>query len=135
MTFVGSAITSLVCLAFFFINYASMTLLMKCIKYLTLLKILIPIIVAVILLVVAHNFSNLGITTHSFYALWLSWNVANRSLLAVLFCVYWFSNTCYFCRLCAKSLNEIFLWQFCSLCFLYYNLFGFTIGLHCGCTT
>lgn len=66
MTFVGSAITSLVCLAFFFINYASMTLLMKCIKYLTLLKILVPIIVAVILLVVAHNFSNLGITTHSF---------------------------------------------------------------------
>ncbi len=66
LTTTGSAITSLVCLTFFIINYASMLVLMKLIKYLTLLKILVPIFVAVVLFIFAHNFSNLGFGNHAF---------------------------------------------------------------------
>lgn len=57
---IGTLTISAVCLIFFIINYMSMSLLMKLIKYLTLFKILIPIVVAGAILFVAHHFSNLG---------------------------------------------------------------------------
>lgn len=66
LTTAGSAITSLVCLSFFAINYASMLLLMRLIKYLTLLKILVPVFVAIVLFIFAHNFKNLGLSEHAF---------------------------------------------------------------------
>ncbi|MDD3265873.1 MAG: APC family permease [Burkholderiales bacterium] len=64
LSWIGTMLTSFICIIFFILNYLSLAVVMKFIKYLTLIKILIPIFVAAIFLLIAHNFGNIGISSN-----------------------------------------------------------------------
>lgn len=63
---IGLIAVSMICIIFFIINYVSFQLLMRWIKYLTVAKILVPVIVVIVFLAKIHHFNNLGIFEHSF---------------------------------------------------------------------
>lgn len=62
----GLIYVSFICIVFFVINYVSFQLLMRWIKYLTVAKILVPVIVVIVFLAKVHHFNNLGIFNHGF---------------------------------------------------------------------
>lgn len=65
-TYFGIFLSSLMCFIYFLINYLSLNALMRFIKYLTLFKIIVPIVVIITLISVTHNVGNLGLTDHKF---------------------------------------------------------------------
>ncbi len=65
-THFGVFLASIMCFIYFLINYLSLTTLMRFIKYLTLFKIIVPIVVVITLIAVTHHVGNLGISEHKF---------------------------------------------------------------------